>query len=251
MREVVGFRAAAIVVAIVVTGCGGSASRTPGGATPRGATAMATSPTAPPAGTLAPGPTGPAPLPMDGTVPAGRYSLDSRLGVTIEVPAGWSTCCTSVILKDGFTGLLYADVTDIVVYGNPCNWSDGANSEPRGAAAIAAALAAQHDRDGSAPRDVTVGGLPALLVRVTVPADQAVTGSGDDIAFVGCDRNEFRSFDTAQNATRYHQGPGQIDEFYLVDVGSRTVVFDVVSSPEIEASDMAALGAMLESVEID
>lgn len=41
------------------------------------------------------------------------------------------------------------------------------------------------------------------------------------------------------------------DDFYMVDVGDRTVVFDAVSGPKIAPADMADLEGMLVSVRID
>jgi hypothetical protein len=124
--------------------------------------------------------------------------------------------------------------------------------EAPGARAIAAALAAQKNRDASESRAVTVGGLPALVVRLKVPLNQPVTTDvhGDN-TFTGCDDGQFRSFTVGPDGERYHQAPGQIDDFYVLEIGSTTVIFDVVSGPDITAADMADLEAMLASVKID
>ncbi|HET9851706.1 MAG TPA: hypothetical protein VFP56_04280 [Candidatus Limnocylindrales bacterium] len=238
-----------VVAAIVVAGCGGAAGTTaPGTTTPTAAAAAtpATTPAARPtaAPTSACGPV----LRMTDLLPAGSYCIDSRLGVAIDVPEGWGTCCGGVILKDDFTGLLYADVTQVVVYHDACLWSSG-QTEPEGAAAIAAALSKQRPREGSAPRDVTVAGLPGYHVRLTVPADQPVTG-GSDQNFTGCDAGQFRSFKAGIDGLRYHQGPSQVDDFYLVDIGASTVVFDVVTGPQITAAEQAELDGMLASLEV-
>jgi hypothetical protein len=50
---------------------------------------------------------------------------------------------------------------------------------------------------------------------------------------------------------RHHQAPGQIDDFYVLEIGSTTVIFDVISGPDISASDRADLEAMLASIKID
>ncbi|MEO5704285.1 MAG: hypothetical protein ABIZ52_01780 [Candidatus Limnocylindrales bacterium] len=228
MRTLIGVAVAALIIA----GCGG---------TPTATASVAAS--TPSTGDVLD-------LPTQDIVPAGTYSLDRTLGITVDVPAGWHTCCDGAILKNDFAGLLYWTPVDIVVYTDPCNWADGGQSAPRGAAAIAAALSAQHDRQGSAPRDVTVAGRPGVHVRLTVPADQPVTQVGEDHVFAGCDGGEFRSYTDGVGEARYHQGASQIDDFYLLDVGSGTVVFDVVSGPDTPASDKAELDAMLASVRI-
>ncbi|HSL97589.1 MAG TPA: hypothetical protein VK831_03360, partial [Candidatus Deferrimicrobiaceae bacterium] len=75
---------------------------------------------------------------------------------------------------------------------------------------------------------------------------ETTTQSDGDADFVDCDAGEYRSFDG-----RWHQGLSQIDDFYFVDVASRTLVFDISSFPGTTAAELAALEAMLASVEID
>jgi hypothetical protein len=172
--------------------------------------------------------------------------------MTIHIPAGWGACCGGVILKNDFAGLLYWDnVQGITVYADPCLWVSGGQAKPEGAQAIATALAAQKNREASEPRPVTVAGMPAAVVRLKVPLDQPVTtDSHDDNTFNGCDDGQFRSFTVGPNGERYHQAPGQIDDFHVVEVGGRTVIFDVVSGPDIPSSDMADLESMLASLKI-
>lgn len=189
----------------------------------------------------------------EGPLAAGTYSLDRNLGITIDVPAGWSGCCEGgAIVQGESTGLIVFDVTNIVVYGDSCHWASSAVSEPRGAEAIAAALAAQPGRQGTEPRDVTVDGRPGFHVRLTVPADLETTEQPDgDATFVDCDQGQFRSWTTAEGGDRYHQRLSQIDDIYIVDVGSRTVVFDVGYFPETTATQRDALDAMVGSIRID
>jgi hypothetical protein len=184
-------------------------------------------------------------LPRDGYVEAGKYVLVD-LDFSVDVPAGWGTCCDGVITKSDFAGLIYASLTDITVYADSCHSTTGGQSEPRGATAIAAALAAQLPRDATAPESVTVAGLPAVHVRLTVPTDQAIDENDD---FVGCEDGKFRTWGTSSDPDgRYQQGPGQIDDMYLLDLDGETVIFDVISGPDIPASDKADLDAMLESL---
>ena len=227
MRPVASILAAVVLVA----GCGGASSSTVP-VTPAPVTA------APPIATptTAAAPT----LPGEGPVTAGTYALDPGLGVTIDVPAGWSTCCEGMLTKTDFAALLYGHLDGMDVYTDPCLWKAG-STRAVGADAIAAALSAQPHRNGSEPRNVTVAGLPGVHVRLSVPQDQPTDANG----FTGCDEGEFKT-----DAGRFHQAPGQIDDFYLVDLGDGTFAFDVVSGPDIPAADKADLEAMVASARI-
>ena len=226
-----------LVSVFLVAGCGGAAGSTaPVVAVPASAAPVS------PAAASSPVSVSPAAFPAgDQTLPAGTYILDPKLAITIDVPAGWASCCGSAITKDDFSALLFSDVTGLPVYADACDWKDGGQTKPKGAKAFAAALAAQRDREASKPRDVNIGGLPGVHVRLTVPTDQGVAGD-----FSRCDNAEFRSFEG-----RHHQGASQIDDYYFVDVGDRTINFDLVSGPDIPPTDMAELEAMLASIKID
>ena len=59
------------------------------------------------------------------------------------------------------------------------------------------------------------------MIEMTVPTD---------IDFADCDRGEFRSW-----AGRYHQGPGQVDQVYILDVEGQRVVIDTTYMPGTSA----------------
>ena len=84
---------------------------------------------------------------------------------------------------------------------------------------------------------------------------EALSGeSSDDLQFTGCDNGQFASWGIKPGdglPSRFHQGPSQIDDLYIVDVGDQTVVLDMVSDPKIAASTKAELDAMLASVKFD
>ncbi len=239
MRKV----ASAVVAAFLISACGGSAATTP-------ASTMAPNTTAAPPVATTGGATQPPRIPGEAdVVPPGTYTIDPDFGITIDVPPGWGTCCQGVIVKNDFAGILYGDISGVVVFGDSCHWKSGGQSQPQDATAFAAAFAAQVPRNASAPRDVTVAGMPAVHVRLTVPADQEIDAAGD---FVGCDEGRFISWGTASSPLdgRYHQGPGQIDDVYLLDIDGRTYVFHMISGPDISASDKADLEAMMASLKI-
>ncbi len=219
----------ALVAALLLAGCGGAASTT--------------APSTPSATAR--------PLP-DGALAAGTYSILDGHG-TFDVPAGWEGCCNAFgAIKSEIVALLFEDITNGVVYADSCKWKAGPNPEPKGAQATAAALAAQVGRGGTVPEASTVAGRPGWRVKLTVPADQAVTTVGADNAFTGCDDGRFATWGLKGDSqpSRYQQRPSQIDTLFVVDVGDRTIVIDMVSSPDIAASDQAELDAMLASLQL-
>jgi hypothetical protein len=51
--------------------------------------------------------------------------------------------------------------------------------------------------------------------------------TGED--FTGCEDGKFASYGTPEDPlSRYHQGPGQIDELWILDVGGATVIIDAM-----------------------
>lgn len=233
-----------LVATTLVAGCAGTTPATTPAATPEATAPAATAPAATAAG--------PRFVPV-GAIAAGTYVWNESFGVTVDVPAGWEGCCDQApafaVAKDDFTGLAFEDLTGLTVYGDSCNWKTGTNLTPVGAQAFAAAFAAQIGHQGTEPDAITVSGIAGWHVQLTVPADQQVAvDSHQD--FEGCDEGQFRSWGDA-NGGRFHQGPSQVDDLYLVDVDGHTVVFDMISSPDITPTNQAALDAMLASVRIE
>lgn len=182
-------------------------------------------------------------------VQGGRYTLAASLGITVEAPpSGWDgTCCPGdpMIFKEAdipaFAAFRFADASLMVVYEDPCNWSQSETQQPSGAAAIAAALSALPGRSGTEPESVIVGGTAAVHVRLKVP---------DNADFGGCYGHQYRTWNTLIGDPRDQEAPGQIDDIYLVDIGPKTVVFDLGYFPETSKADRRALTAMLDSIRI-
>jgi hypothetical protein len=100
--------------------------------------------------------------------------------------------------------------TAFYVYGDPCEWQSTTPETPVTTAdEMVAALAAQADRDASDPVDVTVDGYAGKMITLHVP---------DNADFADCDGGEFASYGTEDGLFHWHQGPGQIDDFWFVDV---------------------------------
>lgn len=187
---------------------------------------------------------------LNGELSGGRYTLAGAHRLTVEAPqSGWAGfCCPgSAGIFNGddpprFASLRYADVTLMTIYLDPCHWSTGETLQPKGAADIAAALSRLPGRSGTTPQAVTVAGRAAVHVRLTVPGDASISA---------CYGHEYRTWNVGAGDPRDQDGPGEIDDIYLIDLGLSTVAIDLSYFPGTSIGDRRALVAMLQSVRID
>jgi hypothetical protein len=138
-----------------------------------------------------------------------------------------------------FTGPLY-------VYGDPCHWESTTPATPATTVdELVAALAAQPSRDASDPVDVTVGGYAGKSITLHVPDDIAYSAE----EFTDCDQGYFGSFgsDAEPGPARYHQGLGQIDELWILDVGGVLVTIDTAYYARTPAEHVEEMRAIVES----
>jgi hypothetical protein len=244
----IGVGAAAVVVALVI-GAQMLGSPAPVGV---GATATATpSPAAEP--TAIASPSGAA----LGGLPEGPFVVETGEGlppITATIPGpGWTFDAAFDILGKGVdvenlpeaSILLWAYPvgTGFDVYGDPCQWKSTPPDAPATTVDdFAEALAAQPSRDGSEPVDVTVGGYAGKSLTLHVPSDAV---------FEDCDDGNFTSYGVAIDAgtepSRWHQGPGQIDELWILDVGGTTVVLDAMYRSDTSAELIEELRAIATS----
>ena len=242
--------AAAAVLAIAVLGVRFLPGTDTGGAPQATATP---SPTSTPVASASTAPTQ-APQGADaaltGPLAAGTYTYYDveRKGfdVTFTVPAGWQWEGW-YLHKDGVEppdGVAIGFWTgSLAVFADPCDWS-GTASVPasRSVQELMAALAAQPMRNASdavdraADSDVRAGAFAGMAIELTVP---------DDIDFADCDDGMFQSW-----SGRYHQGPGQRDLVWAIDVGGEQLIVDAASFPGTSEADRAELAAVLDSLTI-
>jgi len=210
-------------------------------------------PTDSPQPTPAPAPSGAAEeLPVSGLLVPGTYTFlpagGTRLRGTLTVPAGWHALERAAVLKnasgeppDGAGLLSWAG--NLNVFGDPCQWAGSLPDPPTGPTVddLVAALLAQPVRDASAPTDIAVDGYSGVALELTVPAD---------LDFADCDSGEFRSWTNAEGAVRFHQGPGQHDLLWIIDVnGTRVVIDSGFFSDGTSAVDIAELQAIRDSIQ--
>lgn len=130
--------------------------------------------------------------------------------------------------------------TEFYVPRNPCR---AASTRPETPATtvdeLAAALVAQADRNASQPVDVTIDGRAGKWLILHVP---------EDAVFGACESGQFVSYGTGQDlANRWAQGPGQIEEFWLVDVSGSVVVLNPLYRPDTPQALVEEMRGIVES----
>jgi hypothetical protein len=190
--------------------------------------------------TAQPSPSSTPPTPSStpvGLLPEGPHSLateeevDGQLGipitVTIPAPNWYGEPGSGVLQKNDHTnapdgaGMIGPYVGDLFVYGDPCRWATTRPDAPATTVdELVTALAAQASRDASEPVDITVDGYAGKSITLHVP---------DDAVFSECDRGIFGSWGVSGSDIspfRYHQGPGQIDVVWALDLDGVLAVID-------------------------
>lgn len=174
----------------------------------------------------------------------GRYRVTQNavpLGIT--VPAGWRNVEGWAIVKVDsgvdVAGISFWPVSQATqIYADPCDWQ-GNLMEPDGGVdatptAITDALAAQPLRGDAEPEDITLDGYLGRVIELTLP---------DDLNFSRCDEAEPYSW-----LGRAHQGPGQVDRVYVIEIGTELVVMDVSYLPEASTEIREQLETMVRSI---
>jgi hypothetical protein len=145
--------------------------------------------------------------------------------------------------------------TGFNVYGDPCHWSTTIPETPATTPEeIAAALAAQALTDPTAPVDVTVGGYAGKAITLQVPLSyHQQPDVPREEEFADCDQDESGTFayygleGNEAHVTRNAQGPGQIDELWILDVEGFIVILDAAHGPAAPADVVDELRALAES----
>jgi hypothetical protein len=204
---------------------------------------------------VAPSPS-PSPSPVhSGSLEAGTYRATlpgTKVTLQFTVPTGWTWDDPGILTKTG------ADLPDgqaigiwtgdVQVYTDPCQWRTANPSPPTGptAQAVIDGLAVQPQRHASAPvirRGAGADGpeqYGGWAIDLTVPTDTELVGGP-------CYMGEFRSWGPNENA-RYHQGPGQRDTVWAVDVDGARVVVDAASFPETPTAVMTEQAVVVSSM---
>ncbi len=238
----------AAVVVIAIVGVQVLRPQMPDAGDPTGAPSLA------PSGTIAPS-VAPS-IAAEIGLPRGHLALDTpQVPITVTIPAsGWehvpefngvSKGVEVSNLPEAFVmAWTYPAGTGFYVYGDPCQWQSTTPDTPATTVDdFVTRLAAQGSRDASEPVDVTVGGYSGKRIILHVP---------DDAVFADCDEDAFASYGTdptlgLDGVSRHHQGPGQVDELWILDMGGAMLVIDAMSRPDTSAALIDEMRAIAQS----
>lgn len=101
------------------------------------------------------------------------------------------------------------------------------------------------------PSDVKVDGFSGKHLELTVP-DLAIQVSGDGNTFTDCTDGELWSYigKPLSFANHAYSHPGQVEEFWLLDVDGTRVMIGTLRSPGSSKGDIAELRSILDSIDI-
>jgi hypothetical protein len=189
-------------------------------------------------------------------------SPDDPVQVTVNASAGWDPWPEFDALVKGDDGLdapesvgalllawAWPAGTGFNVYGDPCQWSTTTPETPATTPdEIAAAFAAQASTDATAPVDVTVGGFAGKAITLHVPMSFDRPNATREEKFADCDQDQFMFYGTDGDVgARNAQGPGQVDELWILDVDGAIVIIDAAYSPATPAAVVEELRTIAES----
>ena len=237
---------ASAISLVIVSGCGVGSVATP---TSEPTASPAASPTSAPSPGVTAAPTTTPPATAVVSTPH-----DGMPGITITLAAsGWTVDeeghpvkGTDVNGVPEATMLLWSfkPGTAFHVWGNPCR-SESTQPETPATTVdeFAAALAAQAFRDASEVTDATIGGYAGKSVTLHVP---------DDAMFDDCEGGTFATYGTTEDpGARTQQGPGQIDQLWILDVGGSIVVIDAMYRQDTPQEFVEEMRSIAESVAFD
>jgi hypothetical protein len=217
--------------------------------------------------TPTPTPSVAAPSPSsDGSLPVGPFTIvdngspDSPLEITVTIPSpGWTSIPDFGGLIKGEDGdppesamlaWSWPVGTGFSVYGDPCHWQSTTPDTPITTVDdFAAALAAQASRDASDPVDVTVDSHAGKQITLHVPGDT----SNRSEAFADCDLDTFATYGEfgLSEPNRFQQGPGQIDELWILDVDGAFAIIDAMYRPDTPTALVEEMRAVAESASFE
>lgn len=254
MPTIARFAVAATLVLVVIVvgvnllprinGIGGVQGTSQPGTTP-GATPGVT-PSATPSATPTLGTSAPTAAPS-GTVVTTGVDSTSDLRLQWVMAPGWTVIADWALLKDGSAeppdGMGISGMLVSGVYKDPCRWDTGLVRLPAHPTVdeTVAVIVGQPSRDPTQPVDATLGGFSGKHLSISVP---------DDAVFSTCTQGQFRSYEGVDGGVRYHQGPGQIDELWVLDVDGTTVTVGSSFFPGAPPAAFAERTAIVDSMQV-
>lgn len=254
MRPTASILRALMFGVVLILGSGCASGPTDAGAapvvpTPSASAERATSVPVPSASEL-----GPIPLPDDRATPPGEYvlSADALYGVpplrlTFTVTRdGWESWGPGLVTiaagERREVGFGFADVAD--VYVDPCRWDRLGAIRPRVGSTVddlVVALQRVPHAHATKPVDATLGGVAGRYLELTIDPHQD---------FRTCDGGAFHIWIDSRGNSRYYQGPGQVEQFWVLDAHAVRLVVEASFFPEASSESRADLRGILDSIRI-
>jgi hypothetical protein len=222
-RRLKALKLASLMTVLLAAGCGAD--------TPSSVTTASSTSSSPPAPTSSPSPS------AEVRTHVLSEASGGAVGVTVTVPAsgwigtpgGWAMERLPQSFDPPAGAGIIAFVVDeeFYVYGDPCEWKSTRPATPATTVdEIIDDLASQASRDPSMPEKITVDGYAGKKLTLHVPDDVPFEG-GDDARFTDCDGGTFATLGVAgEDPALWAQGPGEIDEIWVVDVDGRIVLLE-------------------------
>jgi hypothetical protein len=199
-------------------------------------------------------------------LPAGPFVVsDDEVRVTVDIASpGWSLLSgLEAITKDddgldspesvgvALVAWAWPAGTEFNVYGDPCQWATTIPETPATTPdEIAAGLAAQAQTEATTPVDVSVGGYTGKALTLQVPMTYEVPGATREEEFGECDEDSYVYYGLAADGSqieRNAQGPGQIDDLWILDVNGSIVIIDAAYGPAAPPDLVEELRTIAES----
>jgi hypothetical protein len=128
------------------------------------------------------------------------------------------------------------------IYSEPCNST--LLDPPVGPTVddLATAFADVWGANATTPTEVTLDGFVGKQMVLTVPAD---------VDFADCVTGHYMAWRDTVGGDRSYQGPGQIQESWIVDVEGERLLIEASYFPEITPEDRAELQQVIDSIQIE
>jgi hypothetical protein len=179
----------------------------------------------------------------------GRYQVNGGVSavVTVAVPAGWSASGDWVVIgprgNDLPDGMAIRFYTIPNLAANPLSHSAGNVDPPVGPTVddMVQAVVAHPALTASEPTDVTIDGHAGQLISITIPTDAELPIVEGGPAFY--------LYAEPSGGGIWGFAPGQIFDWYIVDVDGQRLIIDSFHYPGTPEADLAAQRSVVESVQ--
>jgi Tol biopolymer transport system component len=168
------------------------------------------------------------------TAPAAGWKLDADVAHLFKGDEGGNVPEAAILFWSHPAG------TEFYVPGDPCRSDSTMPATPATTPdQISSALAAQASRGASEPVHVTIGGYEGSSLTVHVP---------DDVVLADCEAETYLTYATGDDpGARPQQGPGQIDEIWILDVNGSTVIISAHYRPDTPAESVEEMRSIAQS----